>query len=172
MQKFVGEKFDGVISSVARFGIFVNLRAFDVDGLVKIENLGNDKFNFDAEMLLLLGQRTKVKFKIGDNIQVFVTAVDIEAGKIDFNLNAEDPDAVRGEEEGGRRYPVRKEGSRDKDGAKRMAARSKKKSKKGQMSGAQEKSQTSGEYIKKRGPDADDRSSVRKKRFSKRRRKD
>jgi ribonuclease R len=177
MQKFVGEKFDGVISSVARFGIFVNLRAFDVDGLVKIENLGNDKFNFDPEMLLLLGSRTKKKFKIGDNIEVFVSAVDIDAGKIDFKLEADDAEDDRQHaDHGGRRYPARKEGSRDKTGAKRIAAGSekanKKKSKRGQKSGSQEKSQTPGEHIKKRGSDADDRSSLRKKRFSKRSRKD
>ncbi len=159
MQKFVGEKFDGVISSVARFGIFVNLRAFDVDGLVKVENLGDDRFTFDPEMLLLLGSRTKAKFKIGDPIQVFVTGVDIEAGKIDFKLQADDT-----EKEPDDRNDSKKQKKYDK--SKKYA------SKKGQVSGQQEKSETPGEHTKKRGKDEDDRGRVRKKRFPKRRRKD
>ncbi|HEX4922960.1 MAG TPA: ribonuclease R, partial [Bdellovibrionales bacterium] len=49
MSQHLGEEFDGVISSVTKFGVFVLLRAFDVDGLVKVEELGNDMFQFDEE---------------------------------------------------------------------------------------------------------------------------
>ena len=172
MQKFVGEKFDGVISSVARFGIFVNLRAFDVDGLVKIENLGDDRFSFDPEMLLLLGSRTKAKFKIGDNLEVFVTNVDIEAGKIDFKLTAEDPlDASEGIEDVDSDWEKRKfkKGSETKFEKSYDRSSKKRKPKKGHLSGQDEKFQTTGEHTKKRGTDENDRSGVRKKRFPKRR---
>ncbi len=168
MQKFVGEKFDGVISSVARFGIFVNLRSFDVDGLVKIENLGDDRFSFDPEMLLLLGSRTKVKFKIGDSIEVFVTSVDIDGGKIDFKLTAEDPSeessGTEDSDSGWEKRRIKNGSKKDHDKNSRMN-----KAKKGQLSGQKEKPQTAGEHTKKRGEDENDRSRVRKKRFPKRR---
>jgi ribonuclease R len=86
MKSHIGEVLEGVISSVARFGVFVLLRQFDVDGLVKSENLGNDAFEFDEENLLLRGKRTKVVYKIGDVIKVQVAAVNVEEGQIDFVL--------------------------------------------------------------------------------------
>jgi ribonuclease R len=86
IRKFIGEEFEGVISSVTKFGIFVLLRQYDVDGLVKIENLGNDKFIFDDENLVLQGSRTGVKYTIGDPIVVTVVGADPEAGKVDFQL--------------------------------------------------------------------------------------
>jgi ribonuclease R len=86
MKQHVGEVFEGVISSVARFGIFVLLRQFDIDGLVKSENLGNDAFDFDEENLLLRGKRSGVVYKIGDVIKVQVAAANVEEGQIDFVL--------------------------------------------------------------------------------------
>ena len=94
MQRFVGQDFDGVISSVTKFGIFVLLRMYDVDGLVKLEALGDDRFKFDEDNLRLVGQRSGQTFKIGDSVRVKVTAVDPEAGRIDFQLqNEESKDA-------------------------------------------------------------------------------
>ena len=86
IRKFIGQEFEGVISSVTKFGIFVLLRQYDVDGLVKIENLGNDKFIFDDENLALAGSRTGVKYTIGDPIVVRVVGADPEAGKVDFEI--------------------------------------------------------------------------------------
>ena len=91
MRKWVGEEFEGIISSVTKFGVFVLLRQFDVDGLVKIERLGNDRFMFDDQNLRLIGSRTGARYSIGDSIRVLVTASDPETGKIDFDL----PDEVR-----------------------------------------------------------------------------
>jgi ribonuclease R len=89
MRKFEGEEFDGIISSVAKFGVFVLLRQYDVDGLIRIENLGNDRFMFDEENLRLIGQRTGKRFVIGDQIRIQVVNANPEDGRIDFVL-AED----------------------------------------------------------------------------------
>jgi ribonuclease R len=91
MKKFEGEEFEGIISSVAKFGIFVMLRTYDVDGLVKIENLGNDRFQYDEENLRLIGARSGLRYSIGDAVKVKVTGVDSDAGKIDFILAGEVP---------------------------------------------------------------------------------
>ena len=90
----VGEIFPGIISSVAKFGAFVLLRQFDIDGLVKVENLGDDFFEFDEEHLILHGKKTGKKFRLGDTVRVMVSAVDTEEGKIDFLLTKDGSDEL------------------------------------------------------------------------------
>lgn len=92
MKGFLGQEFDGMISSVTKFGIFVVLRTFDIDGLVKLEDLGNDKFVFDEDNLVLAGKRTGQAYSIGDLVRVQVAAVNVEEGKIDFILATEEDD--------------------------------------------------------------------------------
>jgi ribonuclease R len=84
LEKFIGEEFDGIISSVAKFGVFVLLRQFDVDGLVKIEELGDDHFMFIEEQLMLKGKRTGKQYCIGDPARIQVAACNSEVGQIDF----------------------------------------------------------------------------------------
>ena len=86
MRKHIGEDFDGVISSVAKFGVFVLLRTYDVDGRVSVEELGPEYWEFDEENLTLRGRRTGKLYEIGDKIQVKVADVSVEEGKIDFVL--------------------------------------------------------------------------------------
>lgn len=86
IRKFIGQEFDGIISSVAKFGCFVMLRQYDIDGLVKIENLGPDRFIFDDENLRLIGPRIGVRYTIGDLIRVRVAGADPEQGRVDFEL--------------------------------------------------------------------------------------
>jgi ribonuclease R len=89
MQQYVGQEFDGVISSVAKFGIFVLLRQFDVDGLVKIEDLGDDQFFFTEEDMTLRGKRSGVDYKLGDTVKIQVAACDVELGQINFLLEGQ-----------------------------------------------------------------------------------
>jgi ribonuclease R len=89
MEQFIGKDFQGLISSVAKFGIFVLLREFDIDGLIKLENLGNDKWVFDENNLKLVGHRSKKVYSLGLWVNVKVTNVDVELGQIDFNLNVD-----------------------------------------------------------------------------------
>jgi ribonuclease R len=89
MEQHLGREFTGVVCSVTRFGIFVLLREFDVDGLVKIENLGNDRFVYDEENIELVGKRTGTKFSLGDTLEVQVAATDPELGRMDFILSGD-----------------------------------------------------------------------------------
>lgn len=86
MHQHLGEVFEGVVSSVVRFGIFVLLKQFDVDGLVKVENLGKDQFEFDEENLTLRGKKSGLTYGIGDTIKVQVAAANTIEGQIDFVL--------------------------------------------------------------------------------------
>jgi len=86
MSQHLGEEFDGVISSVTKFGIFVLLRQFDVDGLVRVEELGDDYFEYDEENLRLVGRKSGMSYEIGELVKVTVAKTDIEQGQIDLVL--------------------------------------------------------------------------------------
>lgn len=91
MQKHLGEEFPGIISSVTKFGVFVLLRAFEVDGLVHVENLGSEKFDFDEENLWLVASKSGFKYAIGDAITIRVANADSDAGQVDFELASAPP---------------------------------------------------------------------------------
>lgn len=90
IRRYLGETLDGSITSVAKFGIFVTLREFEVDGLVKLEALGPDRWVYDEQSMRLYGRRTGRVFKLGDELRVVVQSSDIGTGKIDFGLEEED----------------------------------------------------------------------------------
>ncbi len=96
MQKHLGEEFPGIISSVTKFGVFVLLRAFEVDGLVHVENLGTEKFDFDEENLWLVASKSGFKYAIGDAITIRVANADSDAGQVDFELASSPPHAKFG----------------------------------------------------------------------------
>jgi len=84
MQDKVGESFDGSISGVTSFGIFVALDGVYVEGLVHISELGADYFELDAGRHELRGARSRKSFRLGDRVRVRLVRVDLEAGRIDF----------------------------------------------------------------------------------------
>jgi ribonuclease R len=82
----VGETFDGKITGVASFGVFVRLTSQFVEGLVHVSSLPADYYHFDTVRQTLVGERTRAKFAIGQTVKVKVNRVDLEARKIDFEL--------------------------------------------------------------------------------------
>jgi len=86
MQDKVGEEFDGVVSGVASFGVFVELQQIYVEGLVHITDLHNDYYHFDAMRHQLVGKQTGVNYRIGQKLRVKVVRVDLDERKIDFML--------------------------------------------------------------------------------------
>ena len=85
MSDKIGEEYEGVISGVTSFGIFVELDN-TVEGLVHISNLVDDYYIYDNEKKELLGQRTKKVYKIGDIVKIKVAKVSIARAEIDFVL--------------------------------------------------------------------------------------
>ena len=86
MQDKVGETFDGTISGVTSFGLFVLLDNVYAEGLIHVAELGNDYFQYDKARHEMLGERTGVRFRLGDRLTVKVARADLETSKIDFTL--------------------------------------------------------------------------------------
>jgi ribonuclease R len=86
MQQHIGDEFDGLVTGVTQFGIFVELSEVFVDGLVHITALGNDYFHFEPAHHRLIGERTRKVFRLGDKARVKVMRVDLDEAKIDFEL--------------------------------------------------------------------------------------
>jgi ribonuclease R len=84
MRDRVGEEFEGSISAVTGFGIFVALDDVYVEGLAHISELGSDYFRFDAVHHVLRGERTGKTYRLADRVRVRVVRVDLELGRIDF----------------------------------------------------------------------------------------
>ena len=82
----LGDDFEGAISGVARFGLFVRLDAYDIEGVVDVRSLGGDHYVPDAARRALRGRRTRRMFRLGDPLRVRVARVDREARRIDFDL--------------------------------------------------------------------------------------
>lgn len=107
MEKHLGQEFDGIISSVTKFGVFVLLRGVEVDGLIRCDDLGSEKFEkfeFDEDNLQLVSVRSGARYAIGDPLKVKVVSVDVEAGQVNFELAArpeKQPGAAHGRESQG-----------------------------------------------------------------------
>ncbi|MGE5398651.1 MAG: ribonuclease R, partial [Chitinophagales bacterium] len=83
MKDYVGEIFDGVISSITAFGFFVELENL-VEGLVHISALADDYYYFDDRQLILIGKHTRKIYRIGDPVRVQLIKVNVDEGKLDF----------------------------------------------------------------------------------------
>ena len=86
MEKHVGSEFDGIVSGVTSFGLFVELTESQVSGLVHITQLPNDYYHFDPVRHLLGGERRGLQFRLGDEVRVQVLRASMEDRKIDFRL--------------------------------------------------------------------------------------
>ena len=86
MKDKLGEEYGGVISGVAAFGFFVELKDIFVEGLVRMTSLHDDYYQYDEKKYCLIGERTHKTFTIGDEVRVRVDRVDAERRHIDFGL--------------------------------------------------------------------------------------
>ncbi|MDX1755821.1 MAG: ribonuclease R [Marinobacter sp.] len=82
----VGEEYEGVIAAVVPFGFFVELNDIYIEGLVHISTLSGDYYHHDAAKHRLVGERTAVSFRLGDEVRVQVVRVDLDERKIDLEL--------------------------------------------------------------------------------------
>jgi ribonuclease R len=82
----LGEEFTGTISGVASFGIFVQLDALFIEGMVHVTDLGADYFQYDDARHELRGERTGIRYQLTDRVTVQVSRVDLDARRIDLRL--------------------------------------------------------------------------------------
>ena len=111
MQDKLGEIYDGTVAGVTGFGLFVALDGVYVEGLLHVTELGNDYFNFDKARHEMSGERTGVKYRLGDRLTVKVARVDLETSKIDFVLakkevDANTPDALNAKQSSENNQPI------------------------------------------------------------------
>ena len=83
----VGQEFEGVVSSVTSFGMFIELDN-TVEGLIRLANMRDDYYIFDQEKYTIIGERTHKTFRIGDTVKIQVENVNIDFREIDFRLIA------------------------------------------------------------------------------------
>ncbi|WP_105102831.1 ribonuclease R [Microbulbifer pacificus] len=86
LQDHVGEVFRGVISAVTGFGLFVEIDDLYVEGLIHVTALPKDYYQFEQAQQRLVGERSGVRFHLGDGVTVQVARVDLEERKVDFTF--------------------------------------------------------------------------------------
>ncbi|MGB9669815.1 MAG: ribonuclease R [Halothiobacillaceae bacterium] len=114
MQDRVGEVFDGVITAVTSFGLFVELKGVFVEGLLHITALDKDYYHFDPVGHRLVGERTGQVYRLGDAVTVQVARVDLDERKIDFVLPRGEVKPAAAAAEEGEETPARKKRHRRK----------------------------------------------------------
>ena len=89
MKQQVGETFEGVISGVTEWGLYVELEN-TVEGLVHVNTMTDDYYTYDREQYLLKGDMTKKVYAMGQKVKVRVEGADIQTKSIDFSLEREE----------------------------------------------------------------------------------
>ncbi|MBT8093072.1 MAG: ribonuclease R [Gammaproteobacteria bacterium] len=84
MEQHLGDDFEGVITGVTNFGVFVQITELLVDGLVHVTSLDNDYYKYDAGSQRLIGERTGQTYRLGEAMRVKVQRVDMDTRRIDF----------------------------------------------------------------------------------------
>lgn len=140
-ENHVGKEYEGYISSVVKFGTFVTLREYPLDGLIKVDDLGGDYFAFDEEAALLKGKRSGKVFAVGDKVRISVDHVSVQDGRIDFSLISHEQSEFLEKEP-----KPRKRQSKSTEGRAQQKKKAKKKSKKGKSKGSSKKGGAAGMF--------------------------
>jgi len=101
MQDRIGEEFDGVVSGVVDFGLFVQLEGLQVDGLLHVSALGQDYFARDRSGYRLVGRSSGRIFRLGDRLRVRVVNVSLDERRVDFELAGAQTESRRPRRAGG-----------------------------------------------------------------------
>ncbi|MDB5293920.1 MAG: rnr [Phycisphaerales bacterium] len=83
----IGEVFNGVVTGITNFGVFVQIQAYLVDGLIRYENLMDDWWTVDEKAGVIRGERTGAKIGIGDVVKVYVVRVDVPRRELDLAIS-------------------------------------------------------------------------------------
>ena len=102
LKQFLGDTFEGVITTAVKFGLFVTLEPIMAEGLIHIGNLKQDHFKFDAELGALVGTRSHQILRMGDRVVVQLESVDSSLGQVSLALSEHVPLARKGQSAGRR----------------------------------------------------------------------
>jgi len=123
MSERLGAEFDGLISGIGRFGIFVKLDDTGADGLLPMSALGGDYFRYDEKTSTLTGARSREKFRIGQRVSVKLEEAAPLTGGLRFSLVGRAAGTAPGKSAG--RSRGKKPGTARKGNSRKKAARSK-----------------------------------------------
>lgn len=123
----LGEEFTGTIAGVASFGIFVQLDALFIEGMVHVTDLGADYFQYDEARHELRGERTGIRYQLTDRVTVQVSRVDLDARRIDLRLVTQPGIRTQLKNESRRADNAHVPGSADKKAAKKAVKKTAKK---------------------------------------------
>ncbi len=93
----VGEDFDGLIVSITKYGIFVELTDLFVEGLIPLNTMYDDHYTFHDTTRQIIGQRTRKTFSLGDRVRVILDRIDRVERKLQFALVEERPTPANAE---------------------------------------------------------------------------
>jgi ribonuclease R len=120
LKDHLGEIYDGTISGVTEWGIYVELTDNMCEGLVPVRDLPDDYFDFDEKNYALVGRRSHVRYTLGDKVRVQVARADLDRKQLDFALVGEDGKAILASRptpstsRGARQKPTKKGGKKEK----------------------------------------------------------
>mgnify|MGYP001421363529 CR=1 FL=1 len=86
LRHHIGDEFAGIVASVTRFGMFIELTDIYAEGLVHISAFPSDYYHFDQASQRLVGEQTRKTYQLGDAVRVQVARVDLDDRKIDLEL--------------------------------------------------------------------------------------
>lgn len=86
MEKLVGETFDGVVSGVTEFGIYVEAQNSKAEGLIRLRNIVGDSYIFDEKTYSIIGQVTGKQYQLGDKVNIKLLRADLEKKQLDFEI--------------------------------------------------------------------------------------
>ena len=103
MERFVGEVFPATVSGVTGFGMFAELDN-TVEGLIRLETIADDYYEYDEEMRVLIGKRKHKVYAVGDRIEIQVVRSDLATRQIDFVLKGSRPRIPKKQTGGSRKF--------------------------------------------------------------------
>ena len=134
LQDKLGEIFDGIISGVTEWGLYVEIIENKCEGMIRLRDLDDDFYEFDETNYCIIGSRTKKKYQLGDNVKIQIVRADLVKKQIDFRMangdsvqvNGDERRGTKGDSGGGHRRPKQ----RNKSGSGRNYSGDKKKKRK------------------------------------------
>jgi len=86
MQNKIGEEFDGVISGVTEWGMYVEHPDTKAEGMIRLKDMTDDFYSLDSKNYAIVGQKTKKKYSLGDSVRVKLISADLDRKNLDFKL--------------------------------------------------------------------------------------
>lgn len=117
IRDFIGETFEGIISGVTEWGMYVEITQYRCEGLIRLTNMQDDYYEYDEKNLCIVGRATRKKYQLGDTVKVRVVAADVIKRQIDLEM--EDDALVKELRKNQQRFKKEKERSKGKGNKKR-----------------------------------------------------